>query len=104
MTEQRLIDANALLERIEARIPSCSFQPLDMARATGYREAMKLIAIAPTVEERPKGEWILNEKESKRHIELIYFCSACEVGEAWGDNERRSFCPNCGADMRGEEE
>ena len=44
---------------------------------------------APTVEERPTGEWILHG--------MIYYCSKCghECGES-GDN----FCGNCGAKMK----
>lgn len=48
-------------------------------------------------EERPQGEWIDHEK----HIE----CNQCHVWFLKDYLIRKSFCPNCGADMRkGEEE
>ena len=41
----------------------------------------------------PKGHWIL--KEDKH-----YYCSECnDMGVDYWD-----YCPNCGADMRGEQE
>ena len=49
-----------------------------------------------------KGKWVKDEDESAKHIEAIYFCSACHNFEAWGEAERYNFCPNCGADMREE--
>lgn len=56
---------------------------------------------APTIEERPKGEWYYNYQNG-------WHCSICNksvkdmptvMGKA-----NFNFCPNCGADMRGEEE
>lgn len=49
--------------------------------------------------ERPQGEWITNSddyswKNRGRH------CSICHYNVEFSCN----FCPNCGADMRGEEE
>lgn len=57
--------------------------------------------IAETLEmERPtatlnenKGEWVACKRE------LLYFCSECRY---YSQNNLFNFCPNYGADMRGE--
>lgn len=43
---------------------------------------------------RPKGRWI--------EYEMIYECSNCQIIRAKGMTGKYNFCPNCGADMRGE--
>lgn len=45
--------------------------------------------------ERKKGEWIL-----KPNIYGVAYCSECDY-ELHTDNT--NYCPNCGADMRGEQ-
>lgn len=56
--------------------------------------------------ERMKGRWVKDEEASSQHSESIYVCSACNNMEAWGEVEKNTFkfCPNCGADMRGEQD
>lgn len=47
------------------------------------------------IEERPHGKWTrLDEYES------VWRCSACDEVSCC----KADFCPNCGADMRGDEE
>lgn len=52
--------------------------------------------------ERKKGQWTDFDYDNS------YYCTAC--GEIWTLNDgnpqenNMNFCPNCGADMRGEEE
>lgn len=56
---------------------------------------------AADVVEVVHGKWIKYEEESKKHIETIYYCSACQNWDAWGETEKYKYCPNCGARMRG---
>lgn len=59
-----------------------------------YNDIQDVIDNAPTVEERPQGEWIcdyINGFGNK-----IGHCSKCMYR-----CEHSNFCPNCGADMRG---
>ena len=48
--------------------------------------------------EREKGKWIADNHD-------FWVCSNCKFpSEAHGANILYKFCPNCGADMRGEQE
>lgn len=55
----------------------------------------------PTVDAEPikHGHWVKDEIESEKHVEPIFYCSACENWEAWGYTELTNYCPNCGAKM-----
>ncbi len=89
----RLIDADALWKDITTHIDECA-------------DILEIIDRQPTVEPmRKKGEWQITEA----YPHNIY-CSVChkkfaqEHWEVWKDGSLpRNFCPNCGADMRGEE-
>lgn len=76
----------------------------DFAQTPTWNDAVSLVGSMPSEQpKRKNGEWVKNEHESAKHVEAIYFCSSCHNFEAWGETERYNFCPNCGADMRGEE-
>lgn len=50
--------------------------------------------------DRPKGEWIEPTKIYEPG-DPYWECSQCHKAQFMGDG--MNFCPNCGADMRGEE-
>lgn len=94
----RLIDADRLLEdkRIEKyyhlKNGDIAIPLIDIKRA-------------PTIEERKKGQW--------RNIQIGEWlgveCTACKIAHDWrevphvnGGGVAWYFCPECGADMRGE--
>lgn len=55
-----------------------------------------------TIEERKKGKWI--QSEEKEGLEFTFYeihCSECGVLRKIGWMGA-NYCPNCGADMRGE--
>jgi hypothetical protein len=63
----------------------------------------KHIQDMPTIEpERKKGKWIVtSEFEDCRYAK----CNQCKVKQLFYYNKSlTNFCPNCGADMRGEQE
>lgn len=96
----RLIDADALIEKLGIakdcnnckynKEPYCRWKP----DVIDIREA---INEAPTIEpERKRGKW-----EKPRRYHTWCRCSECGIMPVRG---RPNYCPNCGADMRGEQE
>ena len=75
--------------------------------------AEKLVMDAPTIEpERKKGKWI--DEKINSYTSWTY-CSECGKSAPFtcvsddhygyhmhGETNKTNFCPNCGADMRGE--
>lgn len=100
--EIRLIDANALKEEVNKK------------NVVGRFNTIMLIDNAPTVEcvaltkeaysdlclrasrERPKGEWVVKEGT----VACYTACNKCDYADY--NHKRPNYCPNCGADMRGE--
>lgn len=80
-----LISRKAAIEAIER----------NAYRHTYLDQIINIISNLPSAE-RKKGEWIL-----KPNIYGVAYCSECDY-ELHTDNT--NFCPNCGADMRGEED
>lgn len=86
----RLIDADALIQEADK-----AFEHIDsplLNHITTY-DVYSLINNAPTIKERPHGEWIDG------------YCSKCggmSFCDGWGRDLESKFCPNCGADMRKE--
>lgn len=89
----RLIDADALMPNAEYK------GRYDVV--TAYD-----IANAPTIELQRKGKWIVcGDKHVCSECDEFSLCDAYDVLETGEYQEELSdFCPNCGADMRGEEE
>lgn len=52
--------------------------------------------------ERKRGEWVVNYDEDCPY-DGIWICSACNYIRSIEDISSINYCPNCGADMRGDE-
>ena len=81
----------------------------DIAEGTPMKKPIKvLITFADKVNRMPtadvrenvKGEWIYDGKSFKNGYNWMH-CSACGGKEVDCPAGRTNFCPNCGADMRG---
>lgn len=49
-----------------------------------------------------KGEWIEHEPFEKKNCNICIECSVCHTWFGHDCYAKTNFCPNCGADMRGE--
>ena len=68
-----------------------------MAIRTALRMLRKDLRKLPSAHpERPKGEWV-----EKPHVYGVAYCSLCDYELHTNDT---NFCPNCGADMRGDKD
>lgn len=69
-----------------------------------YRGAIetKILAVVPYADVKPvvRGEWVESGKSSLFPYDTIWACSVCDAKYFI----RQRFCPNCGADMRGDRE
>ncbi len=98
----RLIDADALIEFIENRYDITWKDDYEGGIKDACTDILEKISKMPAIEpERKTGWWVLNKKESEKHIEGIYECSACHNNDAWGTTECTRYCSWCGAKMLG---
>ena len=92
--EKRLIDANALLEKIQFRI-----EPQGIVGETVrdmVEKTREIIMAEPTVEV-VHGRWELYPSSMHRR------CSVCKMEyDRPKFNVRANYCPNCGAKMDGD--
>ena len=94
-----LISRQAAIDVIEKHIDI--LDAIDENYLDGLKIAMSLLKVLPSAQpERKKGEWIYKDIGG-------WHCSECdEQAPFWcmaSTQNLPSFCPNCGADMRGEE-
>lgn len=64
------------------------------------KEKCSIYLAPPTIDPaslRPKGEWIMKETMIRSPFAKNVYCSECLEEASFAHN----FCPNCGADMRG---
>lgn len=95
----RLIDADALVETFAKVLHRHDSGAAELR----YGFAKKVIDNAPTVGHEPErhGRWEITPTYG------ILVCSACRdcyIDADWTAGKKWSFCPECGADMRGGQE
>ena len=90
----RLIDADRLLSFIEFDAEVIS------PEEHTAKDIVMMIKTAPTIDTVKHGKWIMLRDSNDLYREV---CSVCYVGcpECSG---KSNYCPNCGADMKGEED
>lgn len=88
-------DAIKSLKESKGRYPTFSGEACAFIIAI---QKIKNLPAADVVEVK-HGQWQLDKEKSKGHVENIYICSSCGICEAWGETEKTSYCPNCGALM-----
>ena len=101
----RLIDADALYREYQSVVChdiSCA-ECKAVDKDTGECRVDYLISDAPTIDsDRPKGEWINKHEWANGFYERE--CSICgAMKPQLMHTAKINYCPNCGADMRGED-
>lgn len=102
----RLIDVDALSEKfIKECAEECAICPMCDGRQYNNPKLLhcKIIIDAPIID-RPQGEWKPFDLTWGRSI---WYCTACEEStevpcDIWTHKPIYKYCPNCGADMRGD--
>ena len=97
----RLIDADAIHKFVEEKVAEGKD---GWANGVGYEWAWTLTAIdmQPTIDPeslRPQGEWVKCGR-----IHGFVYCSNCRdvyLAPEWLADGKWTFCPNCGAKMKG---
>lgn len=86
--------------QIGGRTNGKTLDNVSIAYQMGWNDAIDaIIDNAPTVDERPRGEW------DKSPVSRFYTCSFCgKTSPDLSSYMKMNFCPNCGADMRGDVE
>lgn len=99
----RLIDADALTERLNEYANDDWNVSLGGVFTDAVDTCLDFVENAPTIEAVPvvHGEWIFKNDGAYRQRRA--YCSVCGKRSGIGgieSNQRKPFCPNCGADMR----
>ena len=89
----RLIDA----ELLTTKISFVGFPHIDRNGRIDKSWVYNLINSCPTVDERPKGEWIMNKTSARGRN---YTCTNCKKVS----RNKFDFCPKCGAEMEADNE
>jgi hypothetical protein len=100
--EQRLIDANALLEKMEHTSTDVCADYGDGFCEHGYSTPLfrLMVSETPTVDavEVVHGEW---EKAEYGGFVRCDKCKDVYIDESWLTDGKWNYCPNCGAKMDG---
>ena len=96
-----LISRQAAIEAIAKFVPYAICDESTESYTNGLKDAYNLICQLPSAD-RPKGEWIWSLKDTDGTVRGC--CSNCSFRHVFvgGHTAQYNFCPNCGADMRGE--
>ena len=97
-TAMELIDREALIEKIEKRIPHMIPNILGTHDVTA-EGIVEFIKSQPTIESRPKGEW-KQRTDFDEDNNAIFECSNCLHGDVQAKGSEVPFCWYCGADMQ----
>lgn len=96
----RLIDADALMKEFAEFVKDSNNS--DFADVPTWNDAVSLVGSAPTIEQK-KGKWRCSDA-----FPHWLYCDQCykrivpNVNWIEEYNIPTNYCPNCGADMRGE--
>ena len=95
VTVMRLIDADALKDYFTDKENPCVIQDM----------VLEAVDVQPTIDAEPvkHGRWEF--KNNGRYGQTRCYCTACGKHSGIGgirENRMKPYCPNCGANMKGE--
>ena len=95
----RLIDGDALRQEVERIFMKHFAKSKEKFVQDTFKALFKRIDSAPIIEARPvvRGRWV---DLGRNYYTVVSQCSECGAKYDF----RSPYCPNCGADMRGEED
>ena len=88
---------------LDAICDNCKLETdFDRYKACGNCKDVKMIMDIPSAER--KGEWIWSPRDTDGTVSGC--CSNCSFSHLFigGHTAQYNYCPNCGADMRGEDD
>ena len=94
----RAIDADKLCEDLLKRWDTADKNKEKLIAALMAEIVTPIVVSQPTIGERKKGEWV----DFSMSIKGVPTEACGECGE-WSYGMGKNYCPNCGADMRGEQ-
>lgn len=96
-----LVSRQAAIDEFEKEL-SAKYNKREMA--IGFVGVKSIIDTLPSVQpEQKKGKWITEPYNLENDI-WAHRCSNClKVAMLGGNDINLNYCPNCGADMRGEQ-
>lgn len=107
----RLIDADALIKTIDSHCYPVRYDITSIEPGMTQIGILQAIQEQPTIEpERKKGEWIIKDNPGTGWYRVT--CSECGedvtstapcIGFYPNAKVTWDYCPNCGADMRGDQ-
>lgn len=104
----RLIDADAIIKALNSNCKPelChDYKTAWCVACCPHNDFVDLLEDAPTVEQRPQGKWFsFNDRLYSGGGYTV--CSNCEMRLSFGAYHEVfdfKYCPECGADMRGED-
>ena len=100
MSEQRLIDANDFDNRVRVA-GGFAEEELSDDFKDGVLAVLEMLKRQPIIEERKNGKW--RRRLVDCGFNADWHCSRCGWKTSL-EEHGYNFCPNCGADMRGEED
>lgn len=99
----RLIDADVLKDRLQSLAHYDWNQGASTTWANAYSECGDMVEEMPTIEpERKKGKWVHDGYDFPHGNDWIH-CSVCGKRGINVPADLTNYCPNCGAEMRGDE-
>lgn len=101
----KLIDSDALIEHLMRTIEASSKEE-DYTEGfnDGLDFAASFASTLPSVQpERKTGKWVEHHEPFTWMGYAYWTCSECNFGEKEENKTRSKYCPNCGADMRGDQ-